>query len=146
MWFYMKLSGYFLFHVSKSIEKINYCAYLKVECVFLVVGSPELKVQVSFSDCLLSVCQYICLSVNFSQFHLLLQICTKHPWVKGVQVCSNEVSCLFSRGDNFVNCENTSTKFNKRPTGLNGHLSIRDFTLTSCQKGSYLYINSPIIE
>ena len=35
---------------------------------------------------------------------------------------------------------------NKRPTGLNGHLSIRDFTLTSCQKGSYLYINVPIIE
>ena len=26
---------------------------------------------------------------------------------------------------------------NKRPTGLNSHLSIRDFTLTSCQKGSY---------
>ena len=37
-------------------------------------------------------------------------------------------------------------KLNKRPTGLNGHLSIRDFTLTSCQKGSYLYINNPIIE
>ena len=35
---------------------------------------------------------------------------------------------------------------NKRPTGLNGHLSIRDLTLTSCQKGSNLYINSPIIE
>ena len=35
---------------------------------------------------------------------------------------------------------------NKRPTGLNGHLSIRDFTLASCQKGSYLYIISPIIE
>ena len=35
---------------------------------------------------------------------------------------------------------------NKRPTGLNGHLSIRDFTPTSCQKGSYLYINNPIIE
>ena len=30
--------------------------------------------------------------------------------------------------------------------GLNGPLSIRDFTLTSCQKDSYLYINSPIIE
>ena len=30
-------------------------------------------------------------------------------------------------------------KMNKRPTGLNGHLSIRDFTLTSCQRGSYLY-------
>ena len=34
---------------------------------------------------------------------------------------------------------------NKRPTGLNGHLSIRDFTLTSFQKGAYLHINSPII-
>ena len=31
-----------------------------------------------------------------------------------------------------------------RAKGLNGHLSIRDFTLTSCQKGSYLYINSRI--
>ena len=35
---------------------------------------------------------------------------------------------------------------NKRPTGLNCHLSIRDLTPTSCQKVSYLYINSPIIE
>ena len=26
---------------------------------------------------------------------------------------------------------------NKRPTGLHGHLSISDFTLTSCQKDSY---------
>ena len=34
----------------------------------------------------------------------------------------------------------------KGPMGLNGHLSIRDCTLTSCQKGSYLHINSPIIE
>ena len=33
---------------------------------------------------------------------------------------------------------------NKRPMDLNGHLSIRDSTLTSCQKGSYLQINSPI--
>ena len=32
---------------------------------------------------------------------------------------------------------------NKRPTGLNGHLSIGDFTLTSCQKGAYLHINKP---
>ena len=35
---------------------------------------------------------------------------------------------------------------NKRSTGLNGHLSIQDFARTSCQRGSYLYINSPIIE
>ena len=37
-------------------------------------------------------------------------------------------------------------KKNEKPICLNGHLSIRDFTLTSCQKSSYLYINSPIIE
>ena len=36
--------------------------------------------------------------------------------------------------------------FLKRPTGLNCHLSIRYFTLTSCQKGSYWHKNSPIIE
>ena len=36
-------------------------------------------------------------------------------------------------------------KYYKRPTGLNGHLSIRVFTLNSCQKGAYLHINSPII-
>ena len=34
----------------------------------------------------------------------------------------------------------------KRPTGGNGYLSISDSTLTSCQKGSYLHIISPIIE
>ena len=38
------------------------------------------------------------------------------------------------------------SKKNKRPSGLNGHLSIRDFTLTSCQRCSYLYINSPVID
>ena len=37
-------------------------------------------------------------------------------------------------------------KKEKRPNGLNGHLSIRDSTLTSCQKGSYLHINRTIIE
>ena len=35
----------------------------------------------------------------------------------------------------------TTRPLNKRPTGLNGHLSIQDFTLTSFQT-----INSPIIE
>ena len=44
-------------------------------------------------------------------------------------------------------CKHYQTiRTNKRPIGLNGHLHIRDFTLTSCQKGSYLHINSPIIE
>ena len=35
---------------------------------------------------------------------------------------------------------------NKRTMGLNGHLSIRDSTPTSCHQVSYLHINSPIIE
>ena len=34
----------------------------------------------------------------------------------------------------------------KRTTDLNGHLSIRDSTVTSCQKGSHLHINRPLIE
>ena len=46
----------------------------------------------------------------------------------------------------FVKVVSYISNDNKRPTGLNGHLSIRDFTLTSCQRGSYLDINSPIIE
>ena len=33
-----------------------------------------------------------------------------------------------------------------RPTGLNGHLIIRDSTPTSCQKGSYLHNDSPVIQ
>ena len=37
-------------------------------------------------------------------------------------------------------------KKNKRLLGLNRHLSIRDSTTTSCQKGSYLNVNRPIIE
>ena len=34
----------------------------------------------------------------------------------------------------------------KRLTGLNGHLSNRDSSLTSCQKSSYLHINRSKIE
>ena len=40
---------------------------------------------------------------------------------------------------------NSYNYINKRPNSLNGHLSIRDFTLNSCQKGAYLHINSPIV-
>ena len=50
-----------------------------------------------------------------------------------------------------VRCSQLIVKFNefvnKQETyGLHVHLSIRDSTLTSCQKGSYLHINSCIIE
>ena len=36
--------------------------------------------------------------------------------------------------------------WNNRPTCLNGHLSIKDCILTSCQEYSSLHINSPITE
>ena len=40
--------------------------------IFIVFSLPELKAQVSFSDRLFSVIRlYVCLSVNFSHFHLL---------------------------------------------------------------------------
>ena len=29
------------------------------------------------------------------------KLCTKHPWMKGIQICSNEGPCFFSRGDNY---------------------------------------------
>ena len=41
-----------------------------------------------------------------------------------------------------------TTSLDKRPMGLNSHLSVRDSTLTSCQKGRIFayHCNSPIIE
>ena len=71
------------------------------ESLVFFFGSPEL----SFSDCLLSV---VHLSVIFSHFHLLLQnhwvnsskLKIKHPWVNGIQVCSNEGPRPFQREDN----------------------------------------------
>ena len=60
----------------------------------------------------------------------------------------------FSRGpyDNYTDvCTATRIKRNGQmstrvPQALiNGHLSIRDFTLTSYQKSAYLHINNPII-
>ena len=36
---------------------------------------------------------------------------TKHPWVKGIQVCSNEKARSFPRGDNYEISENTLSKF-----------------------------------
>ena len=79
-----------------------------------ISSSPELKAQVSFSDCLSSVihlyvrmsaCPHVCklftfssspeplgqFQPNFAQSYL----------VKGIQICSNEGSCPFSRGDNY---------------------------------------------
>ena len=69
-------------------------------------SSPELKAQVSFSDRLSSVvCLSVCKLFLFStssqeplgQFQTKLG--TKHPWVKGIQFCSNEGPCPLPRGD-----------------------------------------------
>ena len=66
------------------------------KCNTSVFSSPELKTQMSFSDHLSSV--------NFSHYHLLLQnhwanFGTNYPWVKGIQVCSNEGPHPSQRGD-----------------------------------------------
>ena len=58
-------------------------------------------------------------SINFSHFHHFLQnhlanfnnLNTKHPWVKGIQVCPNEGSRLFPRGRYLCKSENKLTKF-----------------------------------
>ena len=64
------------------------------------ISSPEPKVQVSYSDRLLSV---VCLSVNFSHFRLLLQnhwtkLGTNYPLVKRIQVNSNKGPGPLQRG------------------------------------------------
>ena len=91
------------------------CSCLYVRCASksdILFSSPEPKAQVSFSDHNLSV--VLIVVVNFSHFHLLLQNHwtnfnqSRHKasldevdfWVKGIQVCSSEVPCLFPRGDN----------------------------------------------
>ena len=39
--------------------------------------------------------------VNFSHFDLSTKLGTKHPWVKGIQVCSNEGPRPIPRRDNY---------------------------------------------
>jgi hypothetical protein len=65
--------------------------------VLAIIRSPELKAQVSYSDCLLSV---VSLSVNFYNFYFSSRFGTNHPWGEGTQVCSNEEQHPSLRGDN----------------------------------------------
>ena len=51
-----------------------------------------------------------------------------------VSTCNEYNSCRYERSKVFKR-----TKLKKRRIGLNGHQNIRDFTLISCQKGSYLH-------
>ena len=87
-------------------------------------------------------------SLNYTSLHII----TKDPWAplltyESVPYAKTSLSTqsyekLVKRGKI---SKNLHLKFNKRPTGLNGHLSIRDFTLNSCQKGAYLHLSSIII-
>ena len=47
---------------------------------------------------------------------------------------TNDVKYIYMK---LMTLMNSLREVNLRSTGLNGHLSIRDFTLTSCQRGSY---------
>ena len=53
------------------------------------------------------------LKIFFSRTTVLIltKLGTKHPWVKGIQVCSNEGPRPFPRGDTYTNSENTLMKF-----------------------------------
>ena len=69
----------------------------------LLFSSHELKAQVSFYDRLLAVAR---LSVRLLSLHISIffsrttesistKLGTKHPWVKGISVFSNEGPCPF---------------------------------------------------
>ena len=74
-----------------------------------IFSSPESKVQVSYSDRLLSV---VC-PLTFHIFDFFsrtagpnsTKLGTHHPWVKGLQVCSNEGPGPLQRGDNHENAK-----------------------------------------
>jgi hypothetical protein len=73
-----------------------------------IFSSSELKVHVSFSDHPLSVvCLSFCL-LDFYIFHffsrtagpILIKVGTNHPYVKGIQNCTNEGQIHSPRGNN----------------------------------------------
>ena len=95
-----------------------------------LLSSPELKAQVSFSDNFLSVvCPSVCLSVNFSHFHLLLQNHWAHfnqNWHNASlgeadSFSSNEGPQPFPKGDNYeiakIHWRNFKKIFFSRSTG-----------------------------
>ena len=64
---------------------------------------------------------------------------------RGPVATTIEINNHFNSG-NYFNSGRYFDSGCNRPTDLNGHKSIRNVTLHSCQKGSYLHINNPIIE
>ena len=75
----------------------------KSETFIWFFSSPVLKTQVRFSDRLSSVCLYIVHTFTFfsrTTGPISIKLGTKHPWVEGIHVSSNEERRLFLRGDN----------------------------------------------
>ena len=74
-----------------------------------IISSPEPKAQMRFSDQNLSVdrrrrhCCIFHIFIFFSRTsgQISTKLGTKHPYVKGIQVCSNEEPRPFPRGDNY---------------------------------------------
>ena len=68
------------------------CSFLIIICPLSVVVVVVIVVDVKFSYFLLLLQNYM-YWINFYKIY------TMHSWVKGIQVCSNEGSRPFSRGD-----------------------------------------------
>jgi hypothetical protein len=104
-WYSMQFNLYNKFSTnSRTLVAWIQWIYQMVLVVLTIISSPELKAEVSYSDCLLSV---VSLSVNFYIFDfsrtsgpILARFGTNHPWGKGIQVCSNEEQHPSLRGDN----------------------------------------------
>ena len=107
--------SYVLRFVSKILNLVQWLVLRRWK--LFVFSPPELKAQVSFSDHLssvvcMSVRPSVCLFVCLYTFHIFIffsrtmglisiKLGTKYPWVKGIQVCSNEGPRSFPRGNNY---------------------------------------------
>ena len=75
--------------------------------IHCVVSSPELKAQESFFDQSFSIvcrghrCCHHKLFAFSSTGQISTKLGTKHPWMKGIQIYSNEGPHHFPRGDNY---------------------------------------------
>ena len=75
-------------------------------CVYgFLFSSPWLKAQVSFSyrlsSVLLSINFHICIFFYRTTWLFSTKLVTEYPWVKGIQVCTNEKPRPFPGEDNY---------------------------------------------